>query len=36
MRLDAATDWDAVRDLVAGSYRLLAPLTLGRRADPSA
>jgi hypothetical protein len=36
MRLDEPTDWDAVADLVAGSYRLLAPLTLGGRADPSA
>lgn len=28
LRLDAATDWEAVKDLVEASYRLLAPLTL--------
>jgi hypothetical protein len=31
LRLDAATDWDAVEALVEGSYRRLAPLKLGGR-----
>jgi len=34
LRLDAATDWGAVEELVRGSYALLAPLKLGRRLDP--
>ena len=34
LQLDAATDWDDVAKLVAGSYRRLAPLTLGGRGDP--